>query len=170
MGRRQGRPYPGGSGLPVRWSDIIKQLAPLLLYLRYQARPKQTLIIDEPEMNLHPEGQAKLLEALAMLANLGVNVLLTTHGPYFMARLNNLIVSDSKSSARRARQAGHLYMGDPAAFLAPGDVSAYEMRPEQHGLRCSALSFREVVPRRWTRVKQRRGSLAAGGCIGVSAP
>lgn len=129
-------------------SSSIKQLAPLLLYLRYQARPKQTLIIDEPEMNLHPEGQAKLLEALAMLANLGVNVLLTTHSPYFMAHLNNLIASDSKSSARRARQAGHLYMGDPAAFLAPGDVSAYEMRPDglaslvdpEYGIRWDTLS------------------------------
>ncbi|MEZ4294003.1 MAG: AAA family ATPase [Polyangiaceae bacterium] len=90
-------------------SSSIKQLAPLLLYLRYRAAPNQTLIIDEPEMNLHPEGQAKLLEALAMLANLGVHVLLTTHSPYFMAHLNSLIAADAKSKARKARQAKHLY-------------------------------------------------------------
>jgi hypothetical protein len=88
------------------------------------------LIIDEPEMSLHPEGQAKLLEALAMLANLGVRVLLTTHSPYFMAHLNNLIASDPASGARKKRQAKHLYMQDSAAFLSPEDVSAYEMRPE----------------------------------------
>ena len=111
-------------------SSSIKQLAPLLLYLRYRAAPRQTLIIDEPEMNLHPEAQAKLLEALAMLANLGVRVLLTTHSPYFMAHLNNLIAADQKSPARRTRQAAHLYMQDAAAFLSPDDVSAYEMRPD----------------------------------------
>lgn len=113
-------------------SSSIKQLAPLLLFLRYRAAPGQTLIIDEPEMNLHPEGQAKLLEALAMLANLGVHVLLTTHSPYFMTHLNTLIASDPKSKTRQKRQAKHLYMGDAAAFLAPDDVSAYEMQP--HGL------------------------------------
>jgi AAA domain, putative AbiEii toxin, Type IV TA system len=129
-------------------SSSIKQIAPLLLYLRYRAASNQTLIIDEPEMNLHPEGQAKLLEALAMLANLGVRVLLTTHSPYFMAHLNNLIASDQASAARKKRQAQHLYMGDPAAFLSPDDVSAYEMRPEglsslsdaEYGIRWDTLS------------------------------
>ncbi|MBK9264812.1 MAG: ATP-binding protein [Polyangiaceae bacterium] len=129
-------------------SSSVKQLAPLLLYLRYRAAPRQTLIIDEPEMNLHPEGQAKLLEALGMLANLGVNVLLTTHSPYFMAHLQNLVAADRKSVARKKRQAKHLYMGDPAAFLAPNDVSAYEMKSEglaslqdpEYGIRWDTLS------------------------------
>lgn len=129
-------------------SSSIKQIAPLLLYLRYRAQPRQMLIIDEPEMNLHPEGQAKLLEALAMLANLGVHVLLTTHSPYFMAHLNNLIAADATSSPRKKRQARHLYMADPAAFLSPDDVSACEMRPEglvsladpEYGIRWDTLS------------------------------
>ncbi len=129
-------------------SSSIKQLAPLLLYLRHRAAPNQTLIIDEPEMNLHPEAQAKLLEALGILANLGVRVLLTTHSPYFMAHLNNLIAGDRTSAPRRKRQAQNLYMGDPEAFLSPDDVSAYEMRPEglvsladpEYGIRWDTLS------------------------------
>jgi len=129
-------------------SSSIKQLAPLLLYLRYRAAPQQLLIIDEPEMNLHPEGQAKLLEALAMLSNLGVHVLLTTHSPYIMAHLNNLIAADADSQPRRKRQATHLYMGDPTAFLPPHAVSAYEMRADgltsladpEYGIRWDTLS------------------------------
>lgn len=149
----------GGRELALRVSDTlridlynasssIKQLAPLLLYLRYRAAEGQMLIIDEPEMNLHPEGQAKLLEALAMLSNLGVHVLLTTHSPYIMAHLNNLVAADTTSKPRRARQARHLYMEDPAAFVAPDAVSAYEMRPEglvtladpEYGIRWDTLS------------------------------
>lgn len=129
-------------------SSSIKQLAPLLLYLRYRAAPGQLLIIDEPEMNLHPEGQAKLLEALAMLSNLGVHVLLTTHSPYIMAHLNNLIAADAESKPRRTRQAKHLYLGSPDAFLPPDAVSAYEMRPDglatladpEYGIRWDTLS------------------------------
>ncbi|MFN8952614.1 MAG: AAA family ATPase, partial [Aphanizomenon sp.] len=69
-------------------SSSIRQLAPLLLYLRYRASKGDFLVIDEPEMNLHPESQAKLLEALSILVNLGVRILLTTHSPYVMAHLD----------------------------------------------------------------------------------
>jgi predicted ATPase len=71
-------------------SSMIKELAPLVLYLRYLARPGELLIIDEPEMNLHPEAQAKIIEFLAMLVNAGLHVLVTTHSPYMVDHLLNL--------------------------------------------------------------------------------
>ncbi|MEZ4311572.1 MAG: ATP-binding protein [Polyangiaceae bacterium] len=153
-------------------SSSIKQLAPLLLYLRYRAAPNQTLIIDEPEMNLHPEGQAKLLEALAMLANLGVHVLLTTHSPYSHGPSQQPDCGRrAKSKARKARQAKHLYMGDPAAFLSPADVSAYEMRTEglvsladpEYGIRWDTLSdvSAELQRRYFAIVEEPRGRTRA---------
>lgn len=109
-------------------SSSIKQLAPLLLYLRYRAAENDLLIIDEPEMGLHPESQAKLLEALAILVNLGVKVLLTTHSPYFIAHLNNLLNGEMGDSRILKKQASHLYMNDARAFLHEDQVSAYEMQ------------------------------------------
>jgi hypothetical protein len=114
-------------------SSSIKQLAPLLLYLRYRAKENDLLIIDEPEMNLHPESQAKLLEVLGMLVNAGVNVLLTTHSPYFMSHLNNLISGDMTDERIREKQAKSLYLEDARAFLSPDDVSAYEMKKDRLG-------------------------------------
>ncbi|HEU4405758.1 MAG TPA: ATP-binding protein [Polyangiaceae bacterium] len=107
-------------------SSSIKQLAPLLLYLRHRAAEGDLLVIDEPEMNLHPEGQARLLEVLAMLANLGVYVLVTTHSPYILAHLNNLTASTTKLKPARERQAEHLYLRDRRALLRADRVSAYE--------------------------------------------
>jgi AAA domain, putative AbiEii toxin, Type IV TA system len=107
-------------------SSSIKQLAPLLLYLRHRSAEGDLLVIDEPEMNLHPEGQARLLEVLAMLANLGVYVLVTTHSPYILAHLNNLTASTTKLMSVRLRQAEHLYLRDRRAFLRSDQVSAYE--------------------------------------------
>lgn len=108
-------------------SSSIKQLAPLLLYLRYRAAKDDVLVIDEPEMNLHPESQAKLLEILGSLINLGVRVLLTTHSPYFMAHLNNLARADG--SVKGNGTAGkNLYLKDSRAFLSWNQISAYEMR------------------------------------------
>jgi hypothetical protein len=128
-------------------SSSIKQLAPLLLFLRYRATENSFVIIDEPEMNLHPESQAKVLEALCIMVNLGVRVLLTTHSPYFMAHLNNL-VAGSADAAVRKRQSASLYMGDERAFLPMDKVSAYEMKDgklislkdEDYGIRWDTLS------------------------------
>jgi len=58
---------------------MIKELAPLVFYLRYLAEPGELLIIDEPEMNLHPAAQTQIIEFLAMLVNAELHVLITTH-------------------------------------------------------------------------------------------
>jgi hypothetical protein len=140
-----------GNGLNIdlyNASSSIKQLAPLLLYLRYRAAKGDLLIIDEPEMNLHPESQAKLLEVLAMLVNQGVYVLLTTHSPYILSHLNNLAQTEEVSAAAKKRQAKSLYLNDPAALLNMDQISAYEMRDNQlhslkdpdYGIRWDTLS------------------------------
>lgn len=109
-------------------SSSIKQLAPLLLYLRYRASKGDFLVIDEPEMNLHPESQAKLLEALSILVNLGVRILLTTHSPYIMAHLDNLVNGNHENPEILKRQCSYLYLQDDRAFLPIDKVSAYEMK------------------------------------------
>ena len=124
---------PKGPRLPLHnASSSLKQLTPLLLYLRHKARRGDLLVIDEPEANLHPENQVKLLEILAILVNLGVKVLLTTHSPYLMAHLNNLILGDPDPAISR-RQKKFLYLKDTRAFLKPEEVSAYELRPQVDG-------------------------------------
>ena len=124
-------------------SSSIKQLAPLLLYLRYRARENDLLIIDEPEMNLHPESQAKLMEALAILVNNGIHVLLTTHSPYIMAHLNNLTQEEEKPQSVKKRQAKSLYLKNAESLLNMDQVSAYEMRDNQlHSLKDADYGIR----------------------------
>ena len=129
-------------------SSSIKQLAPLLLYLRFRASKGDFLVIDEPEMNLHPESQAKLLEALSILVNLGVRILLTTHSPYVMAHLNNLVNGNHENPEILKRQSSSLYLQDERAFLPIDKVSAYEMKDNKlvslndpdYGIRWDTLS------------------------------
>ncbi|MDB9484252.1 ATP-binding protein [Dolichospermum circinale CS-537/05] len=129
-------------------SSSIKQLAPLLLYLRFRASKGDFLVIDEPEMNLHPESQAKLLESLSILVNLGVRILLTTHSPYIMAHLNNLVNGNHENPEILKRQSSSLYLQDERAFLPIDKVSAYEMKDNKlvslndpdYGIRWDTLS------------------------------
>lgn len=104
-------------------SSMVKELSPLVLYLRYLARPGELLIIDEPEMNLHPEAQAKMIEFLAMLINAGLNIIITTHSPYVTDHLTNLIKAydaEDKDSIR-----GEFYLKRTEAFISKEKVSVY---------------------------------------------
>mgnify|MGYP001017420043 CR=1 FL=1 len=44
-----------------------------------------TIILDEPEIHLHPEWQLKFAESIVLLQKeFGMHILLTTHSPYFL--------------------------------------------------------------------------------------
>lgn len=51
--------------------------------------PNDLLILDEPEINLHPEWQNKYAEIICMLVECGVKVLVVTHSPYMVSALHH---------------------------------------------------------------------------------
>jgi hypothetical protein len=104
-------------------SSMVKELSSLVLYLRYLAEPGEMLVIDEPEMNLHPEAQAKMIEFLALLVNSGLKVLITTHSPYIVDHLTNLIKAHKSDDPERLRELFYLKQSD--AFLSQDRVSVY---------------------------------------------
>lgn len=119
------QPAQASSGLEMSVvSSMVKELAPLVLYLRYLAQPRELIIIDEPEMNLHPEAQAKIIEFLAMLVNAGLHVLVTTHSPYMVDHLENLITaSEHPIQAAKVRQ--QFFLQNEEAFISKKQVSVY---------------------------------------------
>ncbi|HVB74812.1 MAG TPA: AAA family ATPase [Ktedonobacteraceae bacterium] len=108
--------------LPIA-SSMVKGIASLVLYLRYLAKPDEWLIIDEPEMNLHPEAQAKLTEFLAMLVNAGLPVLITTHSPYIVDHLSNLMKAAESTQPDAIQDKFYLHNKD--AFISKDAVSVY---------------------------------------------
>lgn len=104
-------------------SSMVKELAPIAIYLGSQAEEGETLCIDEPEMNLHPEAQARLAEFLGILVNSGLSVMATTHSSYLVDHLANMV-----SAAKHERPedvAPMFYLQDSRAFLAPDKVAVY---------------------------------------------
>jgi hypothetical protein len=73
-------------------SSAVRSLLDLGFYLRYQARYGNLLIIDEPELNLHPENQRRIARLIARLVNIGIKVFITTHSDYIIKELNTLIM------------------------------------------------------------------------------
>ena len=104
-------------------SSMVKELSTLVLYLRYIAKPDQLLVIDEPEMNLHPEAQVKMIEFIAMLVNAGLNILITTHSPYMLDHLTNLLKAEKVENKESIRD--EFYLKRSEAFISHDKVSIY---------------------------------------------
>ncbi len=73
-------------------SSAVRSLLDIGFYLRHVATPGDLLMIDEPELNLHPENQRRVARLFARLVNVGVNVFITTHSDYIIKELNTLIM------------------------------------------------------------------------------
>ena len=52
---------------------------------------KAFFVIEEPESNLFPNAQKSVIEFISMIQNNGNKMLLTTHSPYVLGTLNNLL-------------------------------------------------------------------------------
>lgn len=104
-------------------SSIVKTLASLVLTLKYQANKGDLLIIDEPEMNLHPDNQILLARIFAMIANSGVKLLISTHSDYIIREINNLVMLSglSENYPKQISKMGY----DKSMALDKNDVGAY---------------------------------------------
>lgn len=94
---REGKLYyvQSSSDLDMPLSDAsssVKALASLNYFVHYRMAPGSLLMIDEPELNLHPERQRMLMRALARMAkSLGVGIVISTHSMTMVRELNTLL-------------------------------------------------------------------------------
>lgn len=72
-------------------SSAVRSLLDIGFYLRHEAQKGDLLMIDEPELNLHPENQRRVARLFSRLVNLGIKIFITTHSDYIVKELNTLI-------------------------------------------------------------------------------
>ena len=74
----------------VNISSGIQQISVIQILLdRHKLHPGCFLIIDEPEVNLHPEWQFKFAEILVLLAkDLNITLYLNSHSPFFIEAID----------------------------------------------------------------------------------
>ena len=127
--------FPENSSQPlslVESSSSVKSLVEFNFYLRHCAREDQILMIDEPELNLHPANQRKLARLLAMLINAGIKVFITTHSDYIIREFNTLIClnQDKPHIAKIKKEEGY----SDAELLNASQVSAYVAKKSEEGV------------------------------------
>ena len=70
----------------------MKSLAGFFLYLKYKAKKGDIVIIDEPELNLHPENQRRIFRLFSFLSKKGISFILSTHSPILINEANNMLL------------------------------------------------------------------------------
>ena len=105
----------------------MRSLLDVNFYLLHHAKPGDILIIDEPELNLHPENQRRMARLFARLVNAGIKVFISTHSDYIIKELNTLIMlNDDKGRLRGfAEKEGYA----DAELLRSDQIKAYMTEP-----------------------------------------
>jgi AAA ATPase domain len=90
-------------------SSAVRSLLDIGFYLKHEAQIGDLLMVDEPELNLHPENQRRVARLFARLVNLGIKVFITTHSDYIIKELNTLIMlnHDKPHLKRIAEEEGY---------------------------------------------------------------
>lgn len=122
---------PAGAAvsLPVHMAaSVVKSLASLTFYLRHIAREGDFLIIDEPELNLHPDAQRKVARFLGRLVHRGFKLMVSTHSDFVVRELGHLVMLHHAGEAGSALAAELGYAHD--ALIAPERLGVWHF---EHG-------------------------------------
>ncbi|WIH83501.1 ATP-binding protein [Brachyspira pilosicoli] len=81
-------------------SAVITEIAILILFLKY-SKQNEDIIMEEPEISLHPYFQQQLTRVFIKLVNSNTNVLITTHSDTIVQHINNMIKLNSNEEERK---------------------------------------------------------------------
>lgn len=94
--------------LPVHMTaSVVKTLSSFVFYLKYQAKRGHLIIIDEPEMNFHPDSQVLFVSIVADLINAGLRFLISTHSDYIIREFNKLVLEHAVRHKFQRQEIGH---------------------------------------------------------------
>lgn len=118
------RPSGSRARLTINESaSSVRSLVDLGFYLQHTAKPGDLLIVDEPELNLHPDNQRQICRLFAKLINLGIRVLITTHSDYILQELNILILLNGGTKSHS--EIANKYHYKKSELLSPEMVRVY---------------------------------------------
>jgi len=116
----------------INSSSGQQESLPMLLVLSFfpfvqNMSSSSTFFIEEPEAHLFPHAQKKIMELIGLTYNLCSrrnNFVITTHSPYILSALNNLIAAEYAISLKRETPA----IKRLSNYLVPfSDISAYSV-------------------------------------------
>lgn len=128
--RFRGEEYLIKNGIPTKLSESAsgyQAIIPLKIVVEnYLPNRAKAFIIEEPELNLYPTTQKNLVYYLADRCTKSENeLMMTTHSPYVLAALNNLIFAYKVAHDHPEKAAEVEKVIPRASWLNPDEFAAY---------------------------------------------
>ena len=118
-------------------SSVITELTPLILFLKYYGYYKN-IIMEEPEISLHPYLQQQLTRVFIKLVNSGKNVLITTHSDTIVQHINNMIKLNANEKERR-KELMEKYKYDEDDIISEDKIRMYQFDAKEDGTEVKPL-------------------------------
>lgn len=115
-------------------SSGVQSLIPLLLVFDYCLLKKeyeidQSLLFEEPELNLFPIKQKKLIDYLiSKISTLNHKLIITTHSPYILSALDNLIFAKNAFNEHPESKEKIKSIISEDKWIDYNEISVYEVR------------------------------------------
>ena len=88
-------------------SSGVRTICSIVLFLRHTAMDCIMIIIDEPEINLHPKNQILLARVFSLIVNAGIKLIINTHSDYIVREINNMIMLSSIKDDEMIKELGY---------------------------------------------------------------
>lgn len=116
-------------------SSGVQSILPILLLIESSVRKENYInlnyVVEEPELNLYPEAQYELSKYLVkscLETEFKVqsrNLIITTHSPYILASINNLLLAHKKGMKNNELVNGII---SQSSWINPKNFNAYEVK------------------------------------------
>lgn len=108
----------------------LQSVIPILLLVEYSKTLKEeynfNFVVEEPELNLYPKAQHELIKYLVKNCLFDrKNLILTTHSPFVLASLNNLLLAYDKGQ-KNPKEVNKIIKKE--SWLNPKNFIAYELK------------------------------------------
>jgi len=106
-------------------ASSIRELSPLLFWIKNKNIEVSSVCIEEPEAHAHPEMQYGIADLLASCLNKGAFLQMTTHSDFFLTRINQLIRLYQFQQSRPNEFENSEFNRNKRQLINPQDVKAY---------------------------------------------
>lgn len=118
-------------------SSSVRSLLDLSFYLNYTAIKGDILMIDEPELNLHPSNQRKLARLFVKLTKIGIRLFITTHSDYILKEFNTLIMLTNNIESPHVKTLMRKYKYTDQELIDASKFKVYVSKKEKVLLDCN---------------------------------
>lgn len=106
-------------------ASSIRELSPLLFWIKNKNIELSSVCLEEPEAHAHPDMQYGIADLLASCVNKGAFLQITTHSDYLLTRINQLIKLYQFKQNNPDKFEESIFVRNKRQILNPQNIKAY---------------------------------------------